>query len=144
MARVFSGGQMMKQRIYLALAAGMMAIAAAPGPGALAHGASTSAAEVKPAAATMPLYPGLGAVHHPVTTASPLAQKYFDQGLAFTYGFNHDEAERSFEQAARIDPKMAMAYWGVALVLGPNYNLPGDPARGKKAYEAVARARALK
>ena len=90
------------------------------------------------------LYAGLGQVHHPVTTTSPLAQKYFDQGLAFTYGFNHDEAERSFEQAARIDPKMAMAYWGMALVLGPNYNLPGDPVRDKKAYEAVARARALK
>ena len=91
----------------------------------------------------MPLYPGLGPVHHPVTTTSPLAQKYFDQGLAFAYGFNHDEAERSFEQAAQIDPKMAMAYWGVALVLGPNYNLPGDSARGKKACDAVAQARAL-
>ena len=68
---------------------------------------------------------------------------YFDQGLAFTYGFNHDEAERSFEQAAQIDPKIAIAYWGIALVLGPNYNLPGDPARSKKAYDAVARARAL-
>lgn len=92
----------------------------------------------------MPLYPGLGPVHHPVTTASPLAQRYFDQGLAFTYGFNHDEAERSFEQAAQIDPKMAIAYWGVALVLGPNYNLPGDPARAKKAYDAIMRARTLK
>jgi tetratricopeptide (TPR) repeat protein len=134
----------MKQRICLALAAGMMAATAALVPGAPAYGASTSAAAEKPAAATMPLYSGLGPVHHPVTTASPLAQKYFDQGLAFTYGFNHDEAERSFEQAAQIDPKMAMAYWGVALVLGPNYNLPGDPARGKKAYDAVERARALK
>src|SRR6185437_11678078 len=107
---------------------------------------STIAAAVaaKPAAAMMPLYPGLGPVHHRVTTASPLAQKYFDQGLAFTYGFNHDEAERSFEQAAKIDPKMAMAYWGIALVLGPNYNLPGDPARDRKAYDAVAQARALK
>jgi tetratricopeptide (TPR) repeat protein len=135
---------MMKHRIRPALAVGMMAIAAALVPGASAHGASTPAAEVKPTAAAIPLYPGLGPVHHSTTTASPLAQKYFDQGLAFTYGFNHDEAERSFEQAARIDPKMAMAYWGVALVLGPNYNLPGDPTRGKKAYEAVARARALK
>ena len=134
----------MKQRIYLALAAGMMAIAAAFVPGASSRGDSTMAAgAAKPAATTMPLYPGLGPVHHPVTTASPLAQKYFDQGLAFTYGFNHDEAERSFEQAAQIDPKMAMAFWGIALVLGPNYNLPGDPARAKKAYDAVGRARAL-
>ena len=110
----------------------MMAVAAAFVPGASARGASTSGAAEKPAAATMPLYPGLGPVHHPVTTASPLAQRYFDQGLAFTYGFNHDEAERSFEQAAQIDPKMAIAYWGVALVLGPNYNLPGDPARSQE------------
>ena len=135
----------MKQRIYLALAAGTIAVAAAMAPVAPSRGDSTpAAAGARPAAAMMPLYPGLGPVHHPVTTASPLAQKYFDQGLAFAYGFNHDEAERSFEQAARIDPKMAMAYWGVALVLGPNYNLPSDPARGKKAYAAVARARALK
>jgi tetratricopeptide (TPR) repeat protein len=134
----------MKQRICLALAAGMMVIAAAFVPGASSRGDSTMAARVaKPAATTMPLYPGLGPVHHPVTTASPLAQKYFDQGLAFTYGFNHDEAERSFEQAAQIDPKMAMAYWGIALVLGPNYNLPGDPTRAKKAYDAVGRGRAL-
>jgi tetratricopeptide (TPR) repeat protein len=134
----------MMLRIYPALAAGMIAFAAAFVPGVSAYGDSTSAATEKVAAPAMSLYPGLGPVHHPVTTASALAQKYFDQGLAFTYGFNHDEAERSFEQAAQIDPKMAMAYWGVALVLGPNYNLPGDPARGKKAYYAVARARALK
>lgn len=133
----------MKQRIYLALAAGVAATALALVMGTPSHGASAPAAVAKPAAAAMPLYPGLGPVHHRVTTAAPLAQKYFDQGLAFTYGFNHDEAERSFEQAAQIDPKMAMAYWGIALVLGPNYNLPGDAARGKKAYDAVGRARAL-
>ena len=96
-----------------------------------------------PAAAAMPLYAGLGNVHHPVTTASPLAQKYFDQGLAFAYGFNHDEARRSFEQAARIDPNMAMAYWGVAWVLGPNYNSPGDVKASRAAASAIARARAL-
>jgi tetratricopeptide (TPR) repeat protein len=133
----------MHQRTYPALAVAMMAFAAALAPGAPSRAASASQAVEKPAAATMPLYPGLGPVHHPVTTSSPLAQKYFDQGLAFTYGFNHEEAERSFEQASQIDPKMAIAYWGVALVLGPNYNLPGDPARGKKAHDAVAQARAL-
>src|SRR5208282_2389205 len=95
------------------------------------------------AAGEVPLYSGLGAVHHPVTTSSPLAPKYFDQGLAFTYGFNHDEAELSFEQAAKLDPKMAMAPWGIALVLGPNYNLPEDAQRGRKAYNAVRRARSL-
>ena len=132
-------GQIMKQRILIALAAGAIALTVAFVMGASSNGASEPAA-AKPAEATMPLYNGLGSVHHPVSTTSPLAQKYFDQGLAFTYGFNHDAAERSFEEAARIDPKLAMASWGVALVLGPNYNLPGDPARSKKAYEAVARA----
>ena len=116
----------MKQRILIALAAGAIALTVAFVMGASSNGASEPAA-AKPAEATMPLDNGLGSVHHPVTTASPLAQMYFDQGLAFTYGFNHDEAERSFEQAAQIDPKIAIAYWGIALVLGPNYNLPGDP-----------------
>ncbi len=133
----------MNRRTYSALAAGMMALAAALAPGAASCGAATSAAAEKSAAATMPLYPGLGPVHHPVSTTSPLAQKYFDQGLAFAYGFNHDEAVSSFKQAAQIDPKMAMAYWGIAVVSGPNYKLPRDPARAKEAHDAVARARAL-
>jgi hypothetical protein len=105
----------MKQRVY-ALAAGaiiVMAALAALMPAVSSRGDSTRpsppAVAAKPAAPKMPLYAGLGPVHHPVTTSSPLAQKYFDQGLAFTYGFNHDEAERSFEQAAQIDPNMAMA-----------------------------------
>jgi tetratricopeptide (TPR) repeat protein len=84
-----------------------------------------------------PLFQGLGSVHHPVSTKSALAQRYFDQGLAFTYGFNHDEAERSFQQAAKIDHNLAMAYWGIALVLGPNYNLPGDKERGARAVAAL-------
>src|SRR5262249_52940211 len=84
-----------------------------------------------------PLYTGLGDVHFPVTTTSPDAQKYFDQGLAFDYGFNHDEAYRSFATAGMLDPKMAMAPWGVALVLGPNYNLPGNPDAMKIAFESI-------
>src|SRR3954462_5011236 len=70
------------------------------------------------------LMTGLGDLHHPVTTANPEAQKFFDQGLRLLYAFNHDEAQRSFEQAAKLDPKMAMAQWGVAYAVGPNYNLP--------------------
>jgi tetratricopeptide (TPR) repeat protein len=69
-----------------------------------------------------------------------LAQKYFDQGLAFDYGFNHDEAYQSFAAAAALDPNMAMANWGIALVLGPNYNLPGNDERMKIAYGAIQRA----
>ena len=70
------------------------------------------------------LMPGLGEVHHPVSTKNRQAQQFFDQGLKLVFGFNHDEARRSFQRAAELDPKLAMAWWGVALTLGPNYNLP--------------------
>ena len=86
---------------------------------------------------------GFGNVHHPVKTSSAEAQKLFDQGFALDYGFNHDEAERCFEQAAKLDPQMSMAYWGVALVVGPNYNLPVDAEREKKAFDAIQKARQL-
>ena len=89
-----------------------------------------------------PLFEGLGSFHYPVTTKSPLAQKYFDQGLALVYAFNHDEAQRSFEQAVKIDPSMAMGWWGIALCTGPNYNLP-DTDRGKIAYNAIQKAKSL-
>ena len=91
-------------------------------------------------AAPEQLYDGLGNVHHPVSTKSELAQKYFDQGLAFDYGFNHDEAYQSFAAAGALDPNLAMANWGIALVLGPNYNLPGNDERMKIAYGAIQRA----
>jgi tetratricopeptide (TPR) repeat protein len=90
-----------------------------------------------------PIFDGLGHLHHPVTTNSPLAQKFFDQGLTFVYAFNHDEAAGSFKEAARRDPDMAMAYWGIALSLGPNINLPEDDERGKAAYEAIQKAKSL-
>ena len=89
------------------------------------------------------LMPGLGEVHHPVSTKNREAQQFFDQGLKFVYGFNHDEARRSFQRAAELDPKLAMAHWGVALTLGPNYNLPVDPERERAGYDAVQRAVAL-
>ena len=92
-----------------------------------------------PASATR-LFAGMGDVHHPVATANPEAQRYFDQGLALIYGFNHDEAARSFRRAAELDPKMAMAWWGVALAVGPNYNLPVDPQRESEAYSAIQTA----
>jgi tetratricopeptide (TPR) repeat protein len=88
--------------------------------------------------------PGLGNVHHPVSTKNRVAQRFFDQGLRLVYGFNHDEARKSFQRAADLDPKLAMAWWGVALTLGPNYNLPVDLEREKAGYDAVQRAMALK
>ena len=89
------------------------------------------------------LVSGMGTHHHPVSTTKPEAQKFFDQGFAFVYAFNHDEAIRSFKHAAEIDPDLAMAYWGIALALGPNINLDVDPDREKAAYEAVQKALAL-
>ena len=84
-----------------------------------------------------PLLKGLGRHTHPVTTRSPLAQRYFDQGLNLVYAFNHAEAVRSFRQAALIDPDCAMAYWGQALALGPNINAPMSTEHAREAYEAL-------
>lgn len=89
------------------------------------------------------LISGLGDVHHPVSTKNREAQQFFDQGLKFVYGFNHDEARLSFQRAAELDPKLAMAWWGIALTLGPNYNLPVDPEREKAGYDAEQKAIAL-
>ncbi|MDJ0847543.1 MAG: hypothetical protein QNK04_04075 [Myxococcota bacterium] len=85
----------------------------------------------------------LGDTHFPITTSSPRAQRYFDQGLTLTYGFNHDAAVRSFAAAARLDPGCAACQWGIALALGPNINAPMGPEAGREAYAAVQRARAL-
>ncbi|HUK63393.1 MAG TPA: hypothetical protein VLV15_08670, partial [Dongiaceae bacterium] len=90
-----------------------------------------------------PLMSGLGPVHHAVTTRSAEAQKFFDQGLALCYGFNHDEAIRAFQHAADLDPTLMMAHWGVALALGPNINMPMDSTREARAVDELGRARAL-
>ncbi len=86
------------------------------------------------------LVAGIGNAHHPVSTQNAQAQQFFDQGLRFIYAFNHDEAGRSFQHAAELDPKLAMAYWGVAEAVGPNYNDPADPERYKQAREAAEKA----
>jgi tetratricopeptide (TPR) repeat protein len=79
----------------------------------------------------------MGKVHRTVTTQSKEAQAFFDQGLALMYGFNHDEAARSFAYAAELDPGCGMCFWGAAYTLGPNYNIPMLPDRAKAAWEAV-------
>jgi tetratricopeptide (TPR) repeat protein len=89
------------------------------------------------------LMSGLGSFHHAVSTTSKEAQQFFDQGLTLVYAFNHEAAVRSFKRAAELDPQMAMAYWGIALALGPNINLDVDPEREKAAYDAVQKALAL-
>ncbi|MCG8406008.1 MAG: tetratricopeptide repeat protein [Phycisphaerales bacterium] len=93
----------------------------------------------------VPFYEGLGDHHREVTTTSPKAQRYFDQGLIWAYAFNHDEAIRSFMAATRLDPDCAMAWWGIALCNGPHINNPVvPPDRAKGAWRALQRAMALK
>ena len=88
-----------------------------------------------------PLFENLGNHSYKVSTKNELAQRFFNQGLRLTYGFNHAEAHRSFMEASRLDPNCALAYWGQAFVLGPNINDPlPDDERKSKSYEAVQKA----
>jgi len=104
------------------------------------HEHATPAAKAKPTAALMT---GYGNWHHPVSTKNAQAQAFFDQGLRQIYAFNHDEAARSFQRAGELDPKLAMAFWGVAEAVGPNYNDPASDDRFVKAHEAIAKAQSL-
>jgi tetratricopeptide (TPR) repeat protein len=91
-----------------------------------------------------PLFDDLGSYHRPVTTASKEAQRYFDQGLVLYFGFNHEEAARSFAAAAELDPESPMAPWGIALSVGPNINNPSmDEAASRTAHEALEKALSL-
>ncbi len=83
---------------------------------------------------------GLGTVDHPVSTKNAEAQKYFNQGLAYLYAFNHDEGVASFGRAAELDPDLAMAYWGMSLGQGANYNDPGNTDRFRLAYVNLQKA----
>ena len=89
---------------------------------------------------TATLFENLGNLHHPISTNSKLAQRYFNQGLTLAYGFNHAEAARSFQEAAKLDPECAICYWGVALVLGPNINAPMEPEAVSEAWRSLQRA----
>jgi tetratricopeptide (TPR) repeat protein len=87
------------------------------------------------------MFAGLGDVHRPITSRSPEAQRYFDQGLSLMWAFNHDEATRSFAKAAELDPACASCFWGVSLTVGPNYNLPFlSEQRARVAYQALQQA----
>ncbi|MGA2235172.1 MAG: hypothetical protein ABSG23_06840 [Terriglobales bacterium] len=92
------------------------------------------------AARSVTMMTGLGDLHHPVSTRNRSAQEFFNQGLRLIYAFNHDEAARSFQKAAELDPKLAMAYWGIAEAVGPNYNDPASADRFKRAHEAIQKA----
>src|SRR5262245_6972440 len=90
-----------------------------------------------------PLFDNLGSLHHPITTTSEQAQRYFDQGLRLVYAFNHEEAIRSFEAAAQLDSQAAMPYWGMALALGPNINSAMEKKAERRAIEIIQKARRL-
>jgi Flp pilus assembly protein TadD len=118
-------------RVFCLFLCGVWAFA----PLAAQHAGHHSAA--KPAE----LHPDLGNYHHAITTKSPEAQKFFDQGLVMLYGFNHDEAARLFRRAAELDPEAPMPWWGLALAIGPNYNdTVIDAARARATHDAVREA----
>lgn len=91
-----------------------------------------------------PLVPGLGDAHLDITTTSPEARQFFDQGLRYNHAFNHGEAIRAFRQAQRLDPQCAICYWGEAFALGPNINAPMESGAFDPAYAAARAANARK
>src|SRR5262252_714721 len=100
--------------------------------------------QVSPTGAIAPRLQKLGDHKFPVSTKNKQAQLFMNQGLNLSYAFNHAEAGRAYREAARLDPNLAMAYWGAALALGPNINAPMDPASEPKALEAIQKAVSLK
>lgn len=116
-------------RIPITLAVLAVALAAVP-----------SAAE--PAKAEVKLFDGLGKHKRTVATSNREAQTYFNQGLNFMFAYNHDEAVRAFRKAAELDSDCAMAYWGISLASGMNYNYPlFPPEKAKAAWDALQKAR---
>jgi tetratricopeptide (TPR) repeat protein len=123
--------------IFLALIAG----AFVGTQGSRVRAAAPSAPVEVPVGAA--LLPGLGTYEFKITTSKPEAQRWFNQALMLTFGFNHDAAERSYLKAAQLDPDCAMCWWGAALVLGPHVNATMDPADNPKAWQSLQRAVAL-
>ncbi len=113
-------------------------------------GEPASSSQPSPAPSDAPAAPagptlieGIGPLHHPIQTSSKEAQAWFDQGMSLVFAFNHEEAARSFERAAQLDPAAAMPYWGIAWAVGPNYNLDVDDPRAKQAFDAITKAQAI-
>ena len=111
----------------------LVACSAQPPHGEMAH-------DQPPADARPVLYDSLGNYSYRITTASPDAQRWFDQGLRLVYGFNHHEAQKAFREAARLDPTCAMCFWGIAMTEGSNYNSPTDVDRETRGLGAVQQA----
>jgi tetratricopeptide (TPR) repeat protein len=134
--------------VFAAVAFGPPVVAGAaaqtPVPSHKHHDDSKPAPPVAPGMPLAPRLQNLGVHTFPVGTKVERAQLFMNQGLNLTYGFNHAEAARAFAEAARLDPALAMAYWGQALVLGPNINASMDAAAEPKALELIQKAVALK
>jgi tetratricopeptide (TPR) repeat protein len=131
----------------LALALAPVPAGAQPATPAPQHKHYDTPADAPPPAPGKPLAPrlqNLGVHTFPVSTTVERAQLFMNQGLSLVYGFNHAEAARAFAEAARLDPSLAMAHWGQALVLGPNINAPMDPKDEPKAFELAQKAVAMK
>ncbi len=129
-----------------AMIAGLFLAGGNEGRGQAVHqhyGPGEHGIEPGPDGSLAPRLQNLGNHVFPVTTSSERAQMFINQGVNLSYGFNHAEAGRAFREAARLDPDCAMAYWGQALVLGPNINAPMDPKNEPNARELIGKALAL-
>jgi len=127
--------------ITLVVALGVVAGFYAGSPARSKNTAAPAPVVAAPVGAT--LIPGLGNHPFPITTSNPEAQRWFNQALMLTFGFNHDAAERSYLKAAELDPDCAMCWWGAALVLGPHVNAAMDPANNPTAWTRLQKAIAL-
>ncbi len=109
----------------------------------LIGGCESSSSRLAASAAPPALFDTFGTLHRDIGSASPQAQRYFDQGLRLLYGFNHDAAARSFAEAARLDPQCAICVWGQSVVLGPNINMAMDAGAAAEAASLARRAASL-
>ena len=112
-----------------------------PHPAAIAHYAAAGPDKPNADGQIAPRLQNLGAYAFPVSTKNEQAQLFINQGLNLSYAFNHAESGRAFREAARLDPNLAMAYWGQALVLGPNINAAMEPTDEAPAFEAIKQGR---
>jgi tetratricopeptide (TPR) repeat protein len=131
-------------RTVMCLCVASSAVAQTTTPAHQHYEKNERAEKPSPSGALAPRLMNLGAHTFQVTTRSPEAQAFINQGVNLAYGFNHAEAARAFAEAARLDPECAMAYWGHALVLGPNINAPMTPEDEPRAYELAQKALSLR
>jgi hypothetical protein len=131
----------MRRTTRLLVILALATAAQAQAPSDHTHEATHTPATLEGWAQGATLYQGLGRFHRSVTTSSAQAQAYFDQGMRFLWAFNHDESTRSFARAAQLDRACAACYWGLALTVGPNYNVPTtEDVRARVAWEALKEA----